>query len=194
MKSMHREKESKKEENNLESLNYEEVIRRNSDTVYRLAYSLVRTRADADDIYQEVFLRYVRKTPVFDSAEHERAWFMRVTVNCCKNFWKSPWTQRRSAYEGDALEVELSGDGISGEAVDEDWLLIETVKQLPEKYRVVIHLFYYEELSVEEIGKITKSKASTVRTRLTRARRELKNLLDKEGGNLHVSGQIQKSI
>lgn len=175
-------------------MDYEEVIRRNSDTVYRLAYSLVRTRADADDIYQEVFLRYVRKMPIFDSAEHERAWFMRVTVNCCKNFWKSPWTQRRSAYEGDALEGELSENNIFGEAADEDWLLIETVKQLPEKYRVVIHLFYYEELSVEEIGKITKSKASTVRTRLTRARRELKNLLDKKGGDLHVSGQIQKSI
>ena len=75
-----------------------------------------------------------------------------------------------------------------------DSQLFEAVMQLPEKYRTVIHLFYYEELSVEEIGKITKSKASTVRTRLTRARRELKNLLDKEGGNLHVSGQIQKSI
>ncbi len=190
MKSMHREKQI----NNSDSLNCEEVIRRNSDTVYRLAYALVRTRADADDIYQEVFLRYVQKTPAFESAEHERAWFMRVTINCCKNFWKSPWRQRRSAYEGGALEGELPGDNSFSEDVDEDRLLIETVKQLPEKYRVVIHLFYYEELSVEEIGKITKSKASTVRTRLTRARRELKNLLDKKGGDLHVSGQIQKSI
>lgn len=68
------------------------------------------------------------------------------------------------------------------EAADEDQLLIETIRQLPEKYRVVIHLFYYEELSVEEIGRITRSKASTVRTRLTRARRELKSLLKKEGG------------
>lgn len=169
------------------SLNCEEIIRRNSDTVYRLAYALVRTRADADDIYQEVFLRYVRKAPVFDSAEHEKAWFMRVTVNCCKNFWKSPWTQRRSAYEGDAPEREAP-------AADGDQFLIETVRQLPEKYRVVIHLFYYEELSVEEIGRITQSKASTVRTRLTRARRELKSLLGEKGGDFHVSGQIPKSI
>jgi len=182
MKSMHREKDM--------TSFYEEVIRRNSETVYRLAYALVRTRADADDIYQEVFLRYVRKTPAFDSAEHEKAWFMRVTINCCRNFWRSPWMQRRSALEGDALEREASGADMFYEAADEDRLLIETVKQLPEKYRVVIHLFYYEDLSVEEIGRITKSKASTVRTRLTRARRELKSLLQQEGGDFHVQGQI----
>lgn len=98
--------------------------------------------------------------------------------------------QRRSALEGDALEREASGADMFCEASDEDQLLIETVKQLPEKYRVVIHLFYYEDLSVEEIGQITKSKASTVRTRLTRARRELKSLLQQEGGDFHVQGQI----
>ena len=183
MKSMRREKM------NSESL-YEEVIRRNSETVYRLAYSLVRTRADADDIYQEVFLRYVRKAPVFDSAEHEKAWFMRVTINCCKNFWKSPWMQRRSAYESDVLEGDGLDQKAAGATDDGDQLLIETIKQLPEKYRVVIHLFYYEELSVEEIGKITKSKASTVRTRLTRARRQLKSLLKEEGEDIDVGRQI----
>lgn len=177
MKSMHREKQI----NNSDSLNCEEVIRRNSDTVYRLAYSLVRTRADADDIYQEVFLRYVRKTPVFDSAEHERAWFMRVTVNCCKNFWKSPWIKRRSAYEDD-----MPGQSAAGKTGEEDALLIETVKRLPEKYRAVIHLFYYEQLPVEEIARITKSKAATVRTRLTRARRRLKELFEEKGEGFHV--------
>lgn len=156
---------------------YDEVIRRNSDTVYRLAYSLVRTRSDKGDIYQEVFLRYVRKKPAFDNTEHERALFMRVTVNCCKNYWKSPWVQRRNVLEDDALEKEASC-----ETGDEEQILIEIVKQLPEKYRVVIHLFYYEELSIEEIGKITRSKLATVRTRLTRARRILKNLLKEKDG------------
>ena len=181
MKSMRREKikEDIKEEN-LKPL-YEEVIRRNSETVYRLAYSLVRTRSDADDIYQEVFLRYVRKEPVFDSAEHEKAWFLRVTINCCKNFWKSPWVQRRNDFDSDVLDKESVC-----EPEDENRLLIETVKQLPEKYRIVIHLFYYEELSVEEIGKITKSKAPTVRTRLTRARRMLKSLLKEKGEDFNV--------
>ena len=169
---------------------YEEVIRRNSETVYRLAYALVRTRADADDIYQEVFLRYVRKTPAFDSAEHEKAWFMRVTINCCRNFWRSPWMQRRRALESGALEREASEADTFRETSDRDQLLIETVRRLPEKYCAVIHLFYYEELSVEEIGRITDSKESTVRTRLTRARRALKSLLKEEGGDFHVQRDI----
>ena len=169
MISMHREK------------TYEEVIKRNSETVYRLAYSLVKSQSDADDIYQEVFLRYVRKAPVFDSEEHEKAWFMRVTINCCKNFWKSPWIQRRSVLEKDVLEKEAAC-----ESKDENQRLIDIVKQLPEKYRVVIHLFYYEELSIKEIAKITKSKASTVRTRLTRARKLLQRWLNEEGDDFHV--------
>lgn len=170
---------------------YEEVIKRNSDMVYRLAYSLVKTRADADDIYQEVFMRYIKAGPVFESEEHERAWLVRVTVNCCKNYWKSPWVRRRAAfYEETALNEEghagakrlaqadpgaASGGMLAADS--EEQLLIETVKELPEKYRVVIHLFYYEEMSVEEIGKIMGMKASTVRARLTRARKRLREKL-----------------
>ena len=140
---------------------YEEVIRRNSDMVYRLAYSLVKTRADADDIFQEVFLRYMQNAPAFQGAEHEKAWFLRVTMNCCKNFWKSPWTRRRVALEREEMEqgglfCELDGDSAA---------LVDAVKQLSKKYRIVIHLFYYEELSIEEIAKLTNAKASTVRTR-----------------------------
>lgn len=158
---------------------YEEVILRNSEMVYRLAYSLVKTRADADDIYQDVFLRYIQKEPVFESTEHERAWFLRVTINCSKNFWKSPWFQRRVAMDMEDMdETAAKNTELMYEEKDEFSTLVDIVKQLSKKYRVVIHLFYYEELSVEEIAEITKTKASTVRTRLTRARRQLKNLLN----------------
>ncbi|MFG6369336.1 MAG: sigma-70 family RNA polymerase sigma factor [Lachnospiraceae bacterium] len=168
----------------LSGSSYEEVIWKNSEMVYRLAYSLVRTRADADDIYQEVFLRYIQKEPIFESAEHERAWFLRVTINCSKNFWKSPWLQRKVVMEMEDIE-EAAAKNIEGKTelaygmYAETSALIDTVKQLPNKYRVVIHLFYYEELSVEEIAKITGAKESTVRTRLTRARRQLRTLLNK---------------
>ena len=155
---------------------YEEVIRRNSDMVYRLAYSLVKTRADADDIFQEVFLRYMQNAPAFQGAEHEKAWFLRVTMNCCKNFWKSQKKKKRVALEREEMEqgglfCELDGDSAA---------LVDAVKQLSKKYRIVIHLFYYEELSIEEIAKLTNAKASTVRTRLTRARRQLRSLLKEE--------------
>ena len=155
---------------------YEEVIRRNSDMVYRLAYSLVKTRADADDIFQEVFLRYMQNAPAFQGAEHEKAWFLRVTMNCCKNFWKSPWMRRRVALEREEMEQ----GGLSCELDDDSAALVDAVKQLSKKYRIVIHLFYYEELSIEEIAKLTNAKASTVRTRLTRARRQLRSLLKEE--------------
>lgn len=155
---------------------YEEVIRRNSDMVYRLAYSLVKTRADADDIFQEVFLRYMQNAPAFQGAEHEKAWFLRVTMNCCKNFWKSSWTRRRVALEREEMEQ----GGLFCELDDDSAALVDAVKQLSKKYRIVIHLFYYEELSIEEIAKLTNAKASTVRTRLTRARRQLRSLLKEE--------------
>lgn len=148
-----------------------DMIGRYSDMVYRMAYSLLKHRQDAEDIHQEVFLKYLRKKPAFESAEHEKAWFLRVTINLCKNHWKTAWKQKVVSFvEEDFAEA----------AEEETDVLIEVVKRLPQKYRAVIHLFYYEELSVDEISGILGAKPSTVRTQLTRARGKLKELL-KEG-------------
>lgn len=178
-----------------------ETIKRNSDSVYRLAFSMVKTVQDAEDIRQEVFMRYVRTNPAFESPEHERAWFIRVTTNLCKNLWKSAWRQKTvslDATSGPENERrERSGtERISGsvkdisedtEAVfaqitltDEEEWVIESVKRLPLKYRVVIHLFYYEEMSVEEIAVALKLQPSNVRARLTRARKMLKKWLKED--------------
>lgn len=160
-----------------------ETILRYSEMVYRLAYSLVKDRYDADDIYQEVFTNYIKKNPQFQSEEHEKAWFIRVTVNSCKNFWKSAWQNRT---EGLIKAVQknredmVAGTEESTEKEAQYLAMIEQVKLLPEKYRIVIHLFYYEDMSVEEIGKVLKSKPSTIRTQLTRARRLLKKWLKEE--------------
>ena len=70
------------------------VIQRYSDMVYRLAFSLVKNKYEAEDIHQEVFVRYLCKKPLFESAEHEKAWFLRVTINLCKNLWKTAWKQK----------------------------------------------------------------------------------------------------
>lgn len=86
------------------------VITAYFDTVYRLAYAMMKNRSDADDIYQEVFLRYIRREPVFQSPEHARAWMLRVTVNCCKNHWKSPWVDGRM----EPLEKRAGGAGSEG--------------------------------------------------------------------------------
>lgn len=151
-----------------------EVIEKYSNAVYRMAYSLVKNKYDADDIHQEVFAIYIVKRPKFENAEHERAWFMRVTVNLCKNLWKAAWRQKvvsldENFEESIEMAEEPKDDGI-----------IDMVRTLPFKYRTVIHLFYYEEFSIKEISDILKMKPSTVRTHLTRARAKLKKLLEKE--------------
>ncbi len=148
-----------------------EIIEKYSNMVYRMAFSMVKCREDAEDIHQEVFMKYLRKMPVFENTEHERAWFLRVTVNQCKNYWKSAWVQR---------VIGLMEQDVAGGKEDVHDELIDVVKKLPQKYRAVIHLFYYEDLSVEDIGKVLGEKPSTVRTQLTRARGKLKEMLEEE--------------
>lgn len=148
----------------------EETIRQYSSMVYRLAFARTGTRHDADDVYEEVFLRYLKKRPVFESAEHEKAWFIRVTINCSNTLLTSAWRKHRAE-----LSEELFAEIPFEQKEHQD--LYRELQQLPPKYRSVIHLFYYEEMSVEEIGKALNRKPSTVRTQLTRAREMLRGLL-----------------
>lgn len=147
----------------------ENVIRFYSDMVYRLAFARTGNSFDADEIYQEVFLRYIRKRPVFKEEEHRKAWLIRVTINCCKKFWGSAW-QRKTGPLKDEIVFEAS----------EDAELFQEILRLPPNYREVIHLFYYEEMSVEEISRTLNRKSSTVRTQLTRARAKLKQLIKED--------------
>ena len=151
-----------------------QMIEKYSDTVYRMAYSMLKNRYDADDIHQEVFIRYIRKKPNFENTEHEKSWFLRVTVNLCKNLWKTAWRQKVTGLG----EIVSESAELPQEQEPESDEMIEIVKKLPQKYRIVIHLFYYEELSIEEISQILRMKPSTVRTQLTRARAKLKVLLE----------------
>lgn len=156
-----------------------EMINRNSDMVYRLAFSMVKSVQDAEDVHQEVFIRYIRTNPLFESREHERAWFIRVTTNLCKNLWKSAWRQKMVSM--DSLEETQEGNAYVQQSLnEEEELLVETVKRLPFKYRVVVHLFYYEEMGLEEIAQALNLKSSNVRTRLTRARKMLREWLKED--------------
>lgn len=140
-----------------------------SSMVYRLAFSQTRNKSDADDIFQEVFFRYIRDKPVFETEKHKKAWLIRVTVNCCKKMWASAWIRK----------IVPMDENIIFETKEEINLHYE-LRKLPMKYRAVIHLFYYEDLSIEEISEILRKKPSTVRAQLTRARRRLKEIM-KEG-------------
>ena len=147
----------------------DDIVERYSKTVYRLAYAQTKNRNDADDVFQEVFLRYIRKKPSFESKEHEKAWFIRVTINCCKNIWISGKRRNTAPLDGNIAGVS-----------EEEIRLDQYLKDLPKDYRTVIHLFYYEDLSTAEIAGILDRKESTVRVQLTRARRLLRDMMEGE--------------
>ena len=145
----------------------EQLVSVYGDMVYRLAYAQTRSRHDADDIFQEVFLQTVRKKPVFDSEEHEKAWLLRVAGNLCKNRLK--YNRLRQT---DELREELIAE--QREDLSFIW---DAVQALPVQYREVIHLFYREGYSTREISQILGRKEATIRSDLSRGRGKLKELL-----------------
>lgn len=148
----------------------EAVIRRYSDMVYRLAFARTGNRSDAEDLYQEVFLRYLTKAPLFASEEHRKAWLLKVTVNCANRF-HAMRGRRRTEPLSQALSVPApEGEGL--------W---EELRRLPKRDRTILHLYYYEDLTTEEIAQILERNPATVRSQLLRARNRLKKLLLEEG-------------
>ena len=154
-----------------------ESIERYTDMVYRLAFSMMKNKYDADDIHQEVFVQYINHYQTLESEEHKKAWLIRVTINTCKNWWKSAW-QRRVCGMLEGQEVRESEEAIL--QWEMRYPIMEQVRNLPQKYKVVIHLFYYEEMSIKEIAEVLELKESNVRARLTRARQKLKEVLKED--------------
>lgn len=149
----------------------EEILGTYSDMVYRLAYARTKNRQDAEDITQEVFLKYIRSGKKFKDEEHRKAWLLKVTANTSKSVLTSAWARHYAHME------ELPEKGFEMEEKSE---VFYAVQNLPEKYRVVIQLYYYEELSVREISEILLKKESTVKSLLRRGRERVKDML-KEG-------------
>lgn len=146
-----------------------------SDTVYRIAYARTRNHQDAEDITQNVFLKYVAAKKAFDSEEHRKAWILRVAVNCTNDYVKSAYYRKRAALE----DIPEQGAEQSYE-IEEKSEVYYAVQSLPEKYRIPIHLFYYEDMSIAQIAAATSQTQSTVRSQLTRARNMLKKILKEE--------------
>lgn len=144
-----------------------EMVRKHSDMILRLALTYVRNIADAQDICQEVFIRLFQHHPVFADHEHERAWILRVTINRCKDMLRSPWKRYISGLERSDLPIPEA----------EEREVVTAVLKLPVKYRIVIHLYYFENYSTAEISGMLEYKESTVRTQLKRARERLKLLM-----------------
>lgn len=151
----------------------EEVVRRYADMVYRIAIMRMKSPSETDDVFQEVFLRYIRFGRHLHGEEHIKAWLIRVTINCCNTANTNVWKKRMVPLEDRDSEpsTEMSEQG--GE-------LLETIWQLPEGDREVLYLFYYEGYSVREISKMLRKTEGAVKTKLSRARDKLRDILGKE--------------
>lgn len=147
----------------------EEVMVEYGNMVYRLAYAQTHSRSDADDLYQDVFLRYFQKRPVFETEEHRRAWLLRVTINQAKSLFRSAWFRRTVP-----LEERISYDEPEQHRLD------EALQCLNQRDRALIHLYYYEGCSTREIAQMLDRKESTVRAQLTRARQKLAQIMKGE--------------
>lgn len=139
------------------------------DTIYRIALNFFGNSFDADDIVQEVLLKLYESDKSFENDEHIRNWLIRVTINQCKNLLRLPWKKRNVSLE------EWSGS-IEFEYTEQSELFAQ-VMNLAEKYRVILYLFYYEDFSVKKISSLLRISESTVTTRLSRARKKLKQKL-----------------
>lgn len=140
------------------------IIEKYFDMIYKLALSQTRSRETADDVVQDVFLRFLKTDKRFENEEHIKAWLIRVTVNRSKDIFSAA-KRTLPIIEDITFNDEEKSD------------VYYAVQELPQKYRAVIHLFYYEDLSVAQISKYLKIKESTVKSQLSRGRDMLRETL-----------------
>lgn len=144
-----------------------------SDMIRRLCMIHLKNYADTEDIFQTVFLKYVLSSVVFENKEHEKAWFIRVTINACKDLLKSFFRSRVTSLD-EILEQ-------AADMQEENKEVLEAVLSLPSKYRDVVYLHYYEGYTAPEIGRLLKKNVNTVYTLMTRSRQLLR---EKLGGDV----------
>lgn len=140
------------------------------DMLYRIAFSNMKSKADAEDAVQEAFFRYLKLKPEFENDSHERAWLIRVVINICYDLQKSAWFSKTVAFD-EVPEKEM--EHFSLPYIEEDETLWK-VMELPVRYRNSLYLFYYEDYSIKEIAQILEMEEGTVKTRLRRGRQMLK--------------------
>jgi RNA polymerase sigma-70 factor (ECF subfamily) len=171
------------------------ILREYGSMVYQLALVQMKNQTDAEDIFQDVFLQLIKVSPAFQSQEHVKAWLIRVTVNRCRSCWRSflwkktvPLTEAISATQANTQTDTLPD---TGDPSDSD--IYEKVLELPHKYRSVLHLYYYEDMPLEQIRLALEISYGTAAKRLSRARELLRNKLGEGGFSYGDSKRLQES-
>lgn len=150
-------------------LSAEAAFRQFGDRVFSAAFSATGSKEDADDVVQDTFLKYWNTDQDFADENHIKAWLLRVAINRSRDLLRSFWHRKKVPWEDYMEELPF--------AEPEDKDLFEAVMELPRKYRVTIHLHYYEDLSVSEIAGILHTTEGTVKSQLSRGRKLLKTKL-----------------
>ena len=150
----------------------QELVTLYQSSLFAAAFNICKNAQDAEDVVQDTFIQYYISNKEFDNEQHIRAWLIRVAINKAKNVNRTFWRQNK-------LSLEDYMESLTFET-PEDEHLFETVMSLPEKYRIVIHLFYYEDYAVSEIANILKLSQSNVKVRLSRGREMLRKILKEE--------------
>lgn len=151
--------------------------------ILRLSYSYLKRREDAEDIVQDTLVRLMQSKSCFDTEERLKAWLFKVAANLCKDYLKSA-AYRKQVFLPEGYDLTAAREQIP----DADGEVLLSVLSLPERYRSVLHLYYYEEYTTKEIAEILGKKEVTVRSLLGRGRRKLADKLDQTG----FSHKIQK--
>ena len=141
-----------------------EIYERHKKTVYRVCFAYMKNVADTEDVVQDTFIQLIKTGAVFDNEEHEKAWLIRVATNTCKNALKSLHRKR-----GDLEDYQ---DVLEDEAARPDEVF-DVVMSLPDKYKTVVYLYYYEGYNSAEISQIMARPKSTIRNHLHEARKIL---------------------
>ena len=149
--------------------NIQEIYDRQVDTVYRVCYSFMKHHADAEDLTQETFLKLLASGKQFESERHEKAWLIVTASNLCKDALRKWWRR---------WEEIGQFEGIAGE--ERDCTVYEAILRLKKDYKTVVYMFYYEGYTTAEIAQYLNCPESTVRSRLKRARSQLKSMLGGE--------------
>lgn len=166
----------------VEASKYEQMVQAYSNMVYRIAYGYVKNKEDAEDVYQNVFLKLFNNRRTFSDTEHEKRWLIRVTANECYSLYRSPWKKHRQECENvdNLLEEQDAKEQFERKLVTSE-SVNDMLSCLPEKYSTALYLYYYEEYSTKEIATILRKSESTIRTQLMRGKDLLRKKMEERG-------------
>lgn len=159
----------------LEEEKFKEIYQRNVDRVYRICLVYLESLSEAEDATQEIFIKFLTNPRDFKNEDHEKAWFIVVAKNYCKDSLKSWWRSRR-------IDIESLPEISCGDEKTNLTDVLEKLLSLPKKYKIAMYLYYYEEYSIKQISEILNRKESTIQTQLFRGRNLLK---EKLGGEIN---------